>query len=209
MSQRTDSTAGLSEQQFAAILGREAAATPGPWAADHTEIYRAPHGQIDIEQWIGETLRIDNEAGSNADAEFIAHVREDVPALLAEVDRLRTLVDEMHAAAVGHSNGPLLGYVEDMRGVRDAVNAQTHRGDTLNRLARERRGEVGQLRAADPWQRLTDALNALAGADLDAMPLLMEEDGTVRDCNEQARIVWEPSVERFHLVRSTSESGAR
>ena len=34
-----------------------------------------------------------------ADAEFIAHAREDVPALLSEVDRLRRLVERLEAIA--------------------------------------------------------------------------------------------------------------
>ncbi len=54
--------------------------------------------------------------------------------------------------------------------------------------------------AADPWQRLTDALNTLAATDLDRMPLHMEVDGTVSDSDGQTRIVWNPSTERFSIA---------
>jgi hypothetical protein len=66
--------------------------------------------------------------------------------LLAEIDQLRTLIADMHAAATGSTNGPLLGYIKDMRGVRDAFEAQRARADTLNRLAGEHRAEAERLR---------------------------------------------------------------
>jgi hypothetical protein len=140
MSQSTDHTTGLSEQQFAAILQREAAATPGPWVLndDFAEI-KAPASHDTIADYWEPTH-------ASRNGEFIANAREDIPVLLAEVERLTALVADMHAAATGHTNGPLLGYVEDMRGVRDAVNAQMHRADTLNRLAREHRAAADRLR---------------------------------------------------------------
>ncbi|MCX4750970.1 hypothetical protein OG455_41550 [Kitasatospora sp. NBC_01287] len=82
-------TAPLTDEQLADISAREAAARPGPW-------YREDDKQ-DLNRWVT------NEAGTveinlgylgnnnQADAEFVAHAREDMPALLAEVRRLRAV----------------------------------------------------------------------------------------------------------------------
>jgi signal transduction histidine kinase len=104
-------TEPLSEQQLAEIRGRETAATKGPWGT-----YDDGTGRIDIAADLedtghGYTCRrgiaqtdddpIDNDpthadwdedtdlAQSEADAQFIAHARTDVPTLLAEIDRLQ------------------------------------------------------------------------------------------------------------------------
>src|SRR5690606_23917328 len=66
------------------IQQRLSAATPGPWVNDGAEIYADIIGG----QWIGETLRLDDPT-SESDAEFIAHARQDVDDLLAEVKRYR------------------------------------------------------------------------------------------------------------------------
>lgn len=71
----------LSDADLAAMKEREAAATPGPWrlrdlAAEAWSV-NSPEGLI-------ETFY-----GNKPNAEFIAHAREDVPALVAEVEALR------------------------------------------------------------------------------------------------------------------------
>ncbi|MFF2383696.1 hypothetical protein [Streptomyces sp. NPDC058108] len=82
----------LTADQLDDIEARAAAATPGPWSSH--------------EDWPGRVfsdggpnyLHIARTTGWNAEANerFIAHAREDVDALLAEVRRLRT---ELTAAA--------------------------------------------------------------------------------------------------------------
>lgn len=111
----------MSEQQLAEIRSREAATTKGPWGT-----YDDGTGRIDIaadleETGHGYTCRrgiaqtdddpIDNDpahmdwdedtdlAQSEADAQFIAHARTDVPALLAEIDRLRAELTEQQRYA--------------------------------------------------------------------------------------------------------------
>lgn len=54
----------------------------------------------------------------------------------AEADRLRALVAAMHAASVGETRPPLLGYVEDVAITRSAFLAQQHRADMLDGIAR-------------------------------------------------------------------------
>ncbi|MFJ4974148.1 hypothetical protein ACIP6X_02155 [Streptomyces coeruleorubidus] len=76
----------LDDTQLAEIGARVEKATPGPWSAH--------------EDWPGRVfsdgnpnyLHIARTTGWNAEAneEFIAHAREDVPALLVEVERLKT-----------------------------------------------------------------------------------------------------------------------
>lgn len=92
-------SAPLSEQQLAEIRARAEAATPGPWCTDDWEIYTGTEYLPWSSLWIGETCRADDCHGSRDDAAFIAAARTDVPALLAEVERLRaalgTATDEV------------------------------------------------------------------------------------------------------------------
>jgi hypothetical protein len=84
--------APLSEQQLAAIRAREAAAFRGPW---YTDSLTEHDGSVSVgvatqdDTWIIELSDI-----AAADAEFIAAARSDVPALLAEVERLRAERDQ-------------------------------------------------------------------------------------------------------------------
>lgn len=75
----------LTPERLAEIREREQAATPGPWTAHEEWPGSVFHG--------GDTnlLPIARTTGRMAEANerFIAHAREDVPALLAELDRVR------------------------------------------------------------------------------------------------------------------------
>lgn len=111
-----DPSAPLTPEREQEIREREAAATAGPWGTYHenpmSEYSRLIDIAADLEEtntgyrcrrYIGqlESDQIDNDPAhkdwraeqdndqSAADAEFIAHARQDVPALLAEIDRLR------------------------------------------------------------------------------------------------------------------------
>lgn len=77
-----------------AIRKRLAAATPGPWEADGTEIYCALHNGVHYRKWIGETLRLDDPTAV-ADADLIAHTPTDLADLLALVDELTAERDEL------------------------------------------------------------------------------------------------------------------
>lgn len=78
---------------LSAIKERYEAAAPGPWKwnADD-DMYRCDGlytGRVPViwhdQGWVAVEL---------ADAEFVAHARTDVPALVAEVERLRALLGE-------------------------------------------------------------------------------------------------------------------
>jgi hypothetical protein len=99
----TSTDSPLTEQQLDEIDARQQAATPDPWMP-RAETYphlviQGPEGShpSDAEGIISTNLAV-NEG---ADADFIAHARTDVPALLAEVRRLRsrTLTEGEYNAA--------------------------------------------------------------------------------------------------------------
>ena len=72
-----------------AIQARVDAAQPGPWTLHGTStLYMNGHAAFFLRR-DGKPGQILTLSGFPADAEFIAHAREDVPALLAEVERLQ------------------------------------------------------------------------------------------------------------------------
>jgi hypothetical protein len=79
----------VTDEELRAIKERCEKATPGPWewsdgTCDDEDGER--HGYRCGPMWVDVC---DQLAVPVVDAEFIAHAREDVPALLAEVERLR------------------------------------------------------------------------------------------------------------------------
>jgi hypothetical protein len=92
---------------LAAIRARLAEASPGPWRAHDTwldsgghtaTVLRGPEGEpcIDGVAWLPtrrSDVYWDDQRNVWADAQFIAAARQDVPALLAEVERLRNIED--------------------------------------------------------------------------------------------------------------------
>ncbi|MFZ7945721.1 hypothetical protein [Neobacillus sp. 19] len=89
----------LTDEQLAEIRKRAEAATPGPWV---WEKFALDEDDWDTEMpWLGNATESVMDFGdceqyyptqgtppNDADAEFIAHARQDVPKLLAEVARL-------------------------------------------------------------------------------------------------------------------------
>lgn len=78
----------MTKINLAEIEARAEKATPGKWVFDGDKfddgynVYATEHPHIKI-------VRADDNPNDKADAEFIAHAREDVPALIAEVKKLR------------------------------------------------------------------------------------------------------------------------
>lgn len=86
----------LDAARLAEYLALEAAATPGPWWNDSTEIYASEWpGVPSMCTWIGETCNVDLPDRGDANGAFIAAAREMVPALAAEVARLTARVAEL------------------------------------------------------------------------------------------------------------------
>src|SRR5262245_39891016 len=85
----------MTEEQVKAIRARAAAASSGPWTTvGNTLYFPGPYPGGRAEQ------NVDWFAfpGNIPTAEFIAHAREDIPALLDEVDRLSRQVQELAGA---------------------------------------------------------------------------------------------------------------
>lgn len=88
-------TAPMTPKRVEGIRARAEAATPGPWCTDSWEIYQGTEYVPGVSLWIGETCRgTGSPEQDRADAEFVAHAREDVPALLAEVQRLKAALSD-------------------------------------------------------------------------------------------------------------------
>jgi hypothetical protein len=105
----------LSEQQIAEIKARADKATPGPWGIGNKTtiglgIENMGGGAYNYDAELAEIcpdfdrafdLRGRNEeikvASAEDDAEFVAHARQDVPALLAEVERLKAELAQLRA----------------------------------------------------------------------------------------------------------------
>lgn len=96
----------MTDEELDVIRQRAAKATRGPWLADdQVEDWVAPSKRhvgvyVRFYQWNGRlnhvsfvtARRVGHPNGSLrpiADADFIAHAREDIPALLAEIARLK------------------------------------------------------------------------------------------------------------------------
>jgi hypothetical protein len=101
----------MTDLDLAAIRARAAAATPGPWLGDPTGTVCAavdvvPDGQggeilpPDGPMEVAECYRreLPDERARNAD--FIAHARSDVPALLDALNLLEVQIRDLHREAV-------------------------------------------------------------------------------------------------------------
>lgn len=88
-----------------AIETRANAATDGPWCTDSWEIYQGTEYEPGMSLWIGETCRGTGSLEQDrADAEFVAAARTDVPALVAEVRRLRAALEQIRHL---HKDSPM------------------------------------------------------------------------------------------------------
>ena len=72
----------MNQKSIDEIKAREQMATPGPWENNDSGIISAPF------------LSIVCNTTLTADADFIAHARADIPALIAEVERLTMKLKE-------------------------------------------------------------------------------------------------------------------
>lgn len=164
----------VTDRDLTAIRARVEAATPGPWGVGHgTKIVRGyePTGpssytcisavaevadEYEREMWDEDGERYVH-VEPEADAAFIAHAREDIPALLAVVDRLTGERDEARAAV--STLGP--GVVA----ARDAVYAEqtAHASTRAERDAL--REELAEARRA--LRQIADQTGPLDGHGLE------------------------------------------
>lgn len=92
----------MTNEELAAIRARAEAATPGPWLVDADfglasapGIVPAGFPKTHKRPIVGNS---ETRGGVwDDDATFIAHAREDIPALMAEIDRLRDRMAALNA----------------------------------------------------------------------------------------------------------------
>lgn len=172
------------------------------------------------------------------DAEFVAHAREDVPQLLAEVARLRLLV-RMYREHADHYRA----YEQDARAEIDRLRARVAELERpaveANRaeIRQSYRGLAAQAREAgdyegafevdcrlrereEQWKR-EDAVatrtersywvaicDALNAAVAAGLPIGIDLDGTITDRNAWS-VVWNPERKRWAVAGYDDEGGAR
>jgi hypothetical protein len=122
----------MTTDEYNEIKKRAEAATPGPWESNHnweqdkfTDQYAA---------W-GESPAISGNSLSSVipqatlDANFIAHARKDIPALLAEIDRLHAIVaNESYSAGWSNAMFDGISVIDDCPCKCEACQAEYQRG---------------------------------------------------------------------------------
>lgn len=101
----------LTQEQLEAIRKRAEAAFNGPWHLEErwsglTSVVGRYPFEIDGTFGVADCLR-------NQDAEFIAHAREDIPALLAEVERLQDVIERAYKQS-GEIRGRYGDYLDNV-----------------------------------------------------------------------------------------------
>jgi hypothetical protein len=88
----------LSQRELKEIAARADAAAPGPWTCRTF----GNRGMVTY-RWSGGVRALDDYISAE-NARFVAAAREDVPNLVAEVERLRALLAKEKARAVSRNN---------------------------------------------------------------------------------------------------------
>jgi hypothetical protein len=107
----------MTKEELAAIKERAERAMPGPWIVDSTKIFSFNAFQI--------ARPTDNVLWANgvveANAEFIAHSRVDVPLLIQEVERLQERFNAMSLIADDHAIARI-NYKEERDSLRELLD---------------------------------------------------------------------------------------
>ena len=112
----------MSDLDLDAIEARAKAATPGPWPRDFGRCDFSPEGCMSIGPLVTMDDECDEERQAQADQDFIAAARTDVPALVAEVRRL-TKGHEVLNAALGSTSDDVVSLQERLQRVVDGNKA--------------------------------------------------------------------------------------
>lgn len=113
----------MNVKELAEIKARAEAATPGPWSDRYVigDEGGGPKHRVTFRLLSGLTGDITGHCRRTPDAAFIAHAREDVPALVAEVERLRAALDILANVAYGafRFDGAVFAETYVVEGMRD------------------------------------------------------------------------------------------
>ena len=157
----------MTREQLDAIRARVEAATPGPWEPSSdtlTWIHVEAHG-LTVAECRTYLNRQHTDKQNDANAAFIASAREDVPALLAEVERLTAERDAIAKTAVQEW--------KDASGYDDLLAAYSSAGHERD-LAQNR---------LEAWKSCLHCGNTRADGDFweDHCPACKHEDRKVND----------------------------
>lgn len=133
----------LSPERLAGISARVESATAGPWCTDSWEIYQGTEYAAGAE-WIGETCRGSVDGTQDrADAAFIAAARTDVPALLAEVERLKAELAKYvgHEPTIAEEMAYLSGCLNAVRNLCDEAKRDGALGITIEAVEQAADGQ--------------------------------------------------------------------
>ena len=87
----------MTQEELEKIREREQAATPGPWTVD---IWSSQPNTVQGISPIGICTDYGDYGPENADAEFIAHAREDIPDLLQHIEEQNSYIEGLEKIAV-------------------------------------------------------------------------------------------------------------
>jgi hypothetical protein len=181
----------LADQQLADIRAREAAATRGPWSTARDAGYAEEYGETFVANWSGEYMRgvgdfilgVGEEA--EADLAFVLGARTDVPALLAELDRLRDQAETLQLGAIERE-----ALLEEARDALEAAGQNGAHGDdwpavapAIRALAAERdrlRAELANLRRITA-EHITASIAIGSKADAESAAVSLEEQLDIHD----------------------------
>jgi hypothetical protein len=115
----------MTPAELAEIRARAEAATPGPWVRYSRDFRDArSHSVVGPGHAVRAFTGYGPRGGTaQTDAEFIAHARTDVPALLAEVERLTAENDRLRVMWDQSGKNDLIAENDRLRAFRDAVLA--------------------------------------------------------------------------------------
>jgi hypothetical protein len=109
----------VTPEYLAAVAARTNAATEGPWALEGGDVSQSCElaQKIGEHEWERQGIVLGEHIREN-DAEFIAHAREDIPALLAHIHALQAKVDGVQARLAHDEDG----WSVDLDDIRAALN---------------------------------------------------------------------------------------
>ena len=132
----------MTDEELAAIRERAEKATPGPWFGEGAEVFTRGDASFNWIPTIYHGRSPEQCRQQEQDAAFIAHARTDIPALLAQVERLRAenaqqsewiaaLMDEQPRYATANArltteNAALREIVQAVAGMDVASDAEGH-----------------------------------------------------------------------------------
>jgi chromosome segregation ATPase len=165
----------LTPERLAEIKARAEKATPGPWTATYEESDQwtsiTGAGLFDGGHWMvcPEVATTEGEPGEDSD--FIAHAREDVPDLMAEVERLQRERDN----ALRHVDAAVIAQNKERFMKRDAEADAARLLSTVDRLSTELNDALNDVRGYKEAAENVGRERDVAEAERDALQAKLDQ----------------------------------